>query len=101
MHGSELDGSLRQINLTHNRVAGRTRVFSPGRPEAGAFGLSSATSFCFCSSIQASIRCCRPLSVQSVRAFCSRSISDRMAATSLRGIMVEVYADVRKNQPKT
>ena len=73
-------------------------MFSPGRRGAGVFGLSSATSFCFCSSIQASIRSCRPLSVQSLRAFCSRSISDRMIATSLREIMVEVYAAVRKNQ---
>jgi hypothetical protein len=89
-----------QINFTHNRVEDRNRAFSPRRREAGAFELSSATNFRFSSSIQASIRCSRPLSIHSLRAFCSRSISDLMTATSLREIMVEVYAGVQKNQPR-
>jgi hypothetical protein len=38
------------------------------------------------------------VSMHSLRALCSRSISDVMAATSLRGIMVGVYADVQKSQ---
>jgi hypothetical protein len=56
----------------------------------GTFELSWETNLRFCSSIQASIRSCAPLSVDSLPAFCRRSIPDPMTATSLRKIKAEV-----------
>jgi hypothetical protein len=63
------------------------------------FELSSEINFRFCSSIQASIRFWRPLSVHSLRAFSSRSISALIIATSPLESMMQVYAAVHFRMP--
>ena len=66
--------------------------------KVGYFELFSEINFRFCSSIQASIRFWRPLSVHSLRAFSSRSISALIIATSPRESMMRVYAPVLQDQ---